>query len=188
MQNIANAAITHETIDKLIEPVFPRIVSFLKKIPAPTVDPTVNKITDKEETRFLLFIIINYKIMKKPVCFLFDSSSSIKEGEFSDTFVLPLQVSEVTDNGEVNYKDGVNIFTKEIEKQLIENKSFKTSSSSAADILQKFEELSKLYEHIYVFLIPFTLSQGQTNVVSNIAEDFPNVTVIPHYMVALMAR
>jgi hypothetical protein len=55
MQKIANAAITQEINDKVIEPVLPRMVPFLKNIPAPTVEPTVSNIMEKNVI-FLFFI------------------------------------------------------------------------------------------------------------------------------------
>jgi fatty acid-binding protein DegV len=124
--------------------------------------------------------------MKKPVCFLYDSSSSIKEGEFPDTYVLPLMVQDCTSSKQ--YFDGVNITTSKIERALIKGHQFKTSSSQPDDVLKILTKLSKKYETIYVFLIPMTLSPGQNNTVTLISKEFDNVIIVPHYMVTLMAK
>jgi fatty acid-binding protein DegV len=124
----------------------------------------------------------------KNACIVYDSASNIKKGQFKDVYVLPQQIIEVFNEKETNFKDGVDITMEIMEKKLLNGYSYKTSASNPADAYTLFEKLSKEYKHIYVFLIPNTLSEGQNNVVKMTAEDFPSVTIIPHYMVAVMAQ
>ncbi len=124
----------------------------------------------------------------KNACIVYDSASNIKNGQFKDVYVLPQQIIEVQDEKETNFKDGVDISIDTMEKNLLDGYTYKTSATNPADTYTLFEKLSKEYKNIYVFLIPNTLSAGQNNGVTMVAEDFPSVTIIPHYMVALMSQ
>ncbi|GMO13393.1 MAG: DegV family protein [Mycoplasmoidaceae bacterium] len=122
--------------------------------------------------------------MKKS-CIVFDSGSNFSNGQYPDLYVLPLQVIESQETKEVSYSDGIEITIDEMEKQMVDGVLFKTSASNPNDAITLFEKLSAEYEEIYVFLLPYTLSPGQNNSINLIAEDFPKVKVIPHYMVSL---
>jgi hypothetical protein len=52
MQIIAKMAIAHAKSEKIIDPVLFNIVSFLKKIPEPIVEPRTMNITDRKLTYF----------------------------------------------------------------------------------------------------------------------------------------
>jgi hypothetical protein len=56
MHNIANADITHASIENAKLPVLLAISLFLKKIPAPTVEPMVKSITERKVTFFLTIL------------------------------------------------------------------------------------------------------------------------------------
>ncbi|GMO14175.1 MAG: fatty acid kinase binding subunit FakB2 [Mycoplasmoidaceae bacterium] len=124
----------------------------------------------------------------KRACLVYDSTSNINTKLYKDVFLLPQQIIETSSVDEKTYKDLVDIFPDAMAKKMIDGSTFKTAASNPADAIQLFDQLSKQYEEIFVFLIPNTLSYGQNNVVSLVAEDFPNVHIIPHYMISFMSQ
>jgi len=124
--------------------------------------------------------------MKKN-CFVVDTSSNITNGQYEDVFVLPINVIEVTKNGEVNHKDGIDININTIEKMQLDGVSFKTSATSPGDALDLLDKLTKEYETVYVLPIPKTLSAGAHNMYNSILPEYTNVKLISQHTVSVFS-
>jgi len=124
--------------------------------------------------------------MKKN-CFVVDTSSNIKNGQYEDVFVLPINVTEVTKDGEVNYKDGIDINPSILEQKQLDGASFKTAATSPADAMNLLDKLTKEYETVYLLPIPKTLSAGAHNVYNTILPEYTNVKLISQDTVSVFS-
>jgi len=112
--------------------------------------------------------------MKKN-CFVVDTSSNIKNGQYEDVFVLPINVIEVTKNGDIEHKDGIDITPSELEQKQLDGINFKTAATSPSDALELLDKVTKEYETVYVLPIPKTLSEGAHNMFNTILPEYTNV-------------
>lgn len=123
----------------------------------------------------------------KKVALVVDSSFGISNGQYPNTFVLPLIINE-TKNGIVKtYHDGIDIDANKLISKLEQGIDIKTSQSIPSEVLNLLSDLSKQYENVYVFPIPISISSG-ANTWKTIAKEFSNVKVFDQQMVSLPAK
>jgi fatty acid-binding protein DegV len=97
--------------------------------------------------------------MKKNA-FVVDSSFGIKNGDYPDTYVLPLIINEIHKKMIKAYHDGVDITTNELIRKMQNGSDIKTSQSIPGEILELLTKLSKEYQRVFVFPIPLSISSG----------------------------
>ena len=96
----------------------------------------------------------------KNTALVVDSSFGIHNGEYPNTYVLPLIINEMRDKKINAYHDGVDITPSQLIKKLEQGSNIKTSQSIPGEILELLTRLSKQYKKIFVFPIPLSISSG----------------------------
>jgi fatty acid-binding protein DegV len=94
----------------------------------------------------------------KKIAILVDSSFGIKDGEYPDVYVAPIEIIE-TDNGKItSYLDNVEIFEEQICEKINAGIDIKTSQPRAGNVIKILDKLSNEYEVIYGMPISSTIS------------------------------
>jgi fatty acid-binding protein DegV len=96
----------------------------------------------------------------KKAAILIDSSFGIKEKQYPDVYIVPMEIIETTKDKTISYLDQVNIFNKEITEKLRNGSDIKTSQPILGSTIKMLEKLTNEYENVYAFTIPSALSSS----------------------------
>jgi fatty acid-binding protein DegV len=89
---------------------------------------------------------------------LIDSSFGIKENQYPDVYVIPLEVIE-TNNGKVtSYMDLVNISNEQISEKITKGIDIKTSQPILGEVVKTLDKITQTYDNVYALTIPSTIS------------------------------
>ncbi|QZX49396.1 DegV family protein [Mycoplasma sp. E35C] len=126
----------------------------------------------------------------KKIAIITDSSSTIKDGEIKDVFVVPLQI---TVNNTQTFLDGVNIDQNQVYDLLVNDKKvdIKTSMPVIESMLKTTKQVADLYDH--VFVIPLTSGLSGTfnqwkMVIDSELSDYKNISIIDSFDIAISLR
>ncbi len=106
---------------------------------------------------------------------IIDSSSGLskKEAEDRGWGFIPLHIFL----DKVDYADGIDITTQGVYDKLTLETKVRTSASAPGEVIEEFERMSKLYDHVIVYPLSSELS-SQSNNLRMFAKDFPNIHII----------
>ncbi|MDR1235152.1 MAG: DegV family EDD domain-containing protein [Mycoplasmataceae bacterium] len=123
----------------------------------------------------------------KKLALLLDSSFGIKENQYPDVYIVPMEIIE-TDNGKVtSYLDQVDIFNEQICEKISKGCDIKTSQPILGNVIKTLDKLTKEYENVYALTIPSTISGTFQNwkVLEN---DYKNLKVYDQTMVGCLSE
>jgi DegV family protein with EDD domain len=118
----------------------------------------------------------------KRVAIITDSSSGIINGQYPDVYVLPLIITETTNNTTTTYRDGIDLDAKKLADLISRGADLKTSQANVSEMMQLAEKLSNEYDQVFVIPIPPTLSSNY-NSWNVIVDDFPKMKIFKQFMV-----
>jgi fatty acid-binding protein DegV len=89
---------------------------------------------------------------------LIDSSFGIKNNQYANVYVVPMEIIETAKAKTISYLDQVDIFNAQICEKIDSGVDIKTSQPILGSVVEMVEKLTKEYEHIYALTIPSTIS------------------------------
>jgi fatty acid-binding protein DegV len=124
--------------------------------------------------------------MKKNAILL-DSSFGIKENQYPDVYVVPMEIIETTGSKTISYLDQTDIFNDQICEKIANGVDIKTSQPILGNVIKMIERLLNEYENIYAFTIPSTIS-GTYNTWKVLEDDYKTLKVYDQTMVGRLAE
>lgn len=119
-------------------------------------------------------------LANKKTAYVIDSSANlIPDQNWSDVYLLPLNI--VSQNGtEIHdYKDLIDLDSQAVTKKIIEGVNLKTSQPAIGKMITLLEELLTKYEQVFVFTISSGISSTYSSWINAInSSEFKNVYVI----------
>lgn len=94
----------------------------------------------------------------KKVAIVIDSSYNIRPNEYTDVYVLGVELIEEKDGQQKTYKEFVDIDNKIMSEKQISGSFFKTSQPSVGDLIKLLEKIQDDYDVIYGLPLPKTIS------------------------------
>lgn len=114
----------------------------------------------------------------KRTCIIVDSSSSIKEGQIKDVYLLPLHISEKTPDGkEFEYLDSIDITTRDIMQKIKVGSDLKSSQTSIGEMYSMIEELQDQYDRFIIVPISKHIS-GSFGTWNIVKEDYSDLDIM----------
>ncbi|MDR0739452.1 MAG: DegV family EDD domain-containing protein [Mycoplasmataceae bacterium] len=118
---------------------------------------------------------------------LIDSSFGIKENQYPDVYVIPLEVIE-TNNGKVtSYMDLVNISNEQISEKITKGIDIKTSQPILGEVVKTLDKITQTYDNVYALTIPSTIS-GTFNNWKTLEGEYKNLKVYDQTMVGRLSE
>jgi fatty acid-binding protein DegV len=94
------------------------------------------------------------------VAILIDSSFGIKNNQYPNVFVVPLEIIETKDGQVKTYQDGVDITNTQICETIKNGGDVKTAQPIIGEVMKLMDKLSNEYEK--VFALPITSKLSKT--------------------------
>jgi fatty acid-binding protein DegV len=99
----------------------------------------------------------------KKAAILIDSSFGIKENQYPDVYVVPMEIIVTTKDKTTSYQDNVDIFNEQICDYINKGYDVKTSQPILGNVIKMIEKLSAEYDNIYALSITSMLSGVNQN-------------------------
>jgi fatty acid-binding protein DegV len=94
----------------------------------------------------------------KKAAILIDSSFGIKDGQYPDVYVAPMEIIETKEGKATSYLDDVEIFNEQICEKISQGIDIKTSQPVIGNVMKILDKLTTEYEMVYALPITSTIS------------------------------